>query len=81
MKPATCLLHCDTSSSDDSKLYGWTEGTDCSTDVSDTTKKRTMASKTHEKRRTKPPPTHLGKGRWPSPAQASLSRASLRRDP
>ena len=51
---ATGLLHCDTSSSDGSKLYGWAEGTDYSTDVSDTNKKRTMASKNNKKRRTNP---------------------------
>ena len=69
---ATGLLHCDTSSSDDSKLYGWAKGTDYSIDVSDTNKKRTMASKNHKKRR--PPPPCLGKGggpvwpKLPSPA-------------
>ena len=46
------LLHCDTSSSDDNKPYGWAEGTDYSTNVSDTNKKRTMASKNNKKRRT-----------------------------
>ena len=53
----TGLLQCDTSNSDDSKLRGWTEGTDhsTSTDVSDTNKKRTMASTHHKKRCTNPP--------------------------
>ena len=70
----TSLLQCDSSSSDDSKLYGWTKGTDHSTDVSDTNKKRTMANKHHKKRRTNPPPPSWGKGggpvwpKLPSPA-------------
>ena len=49
----TGLLHCGTSSTDDSKPYGWAEGTDYSTDVGDTNKKKTMASKNNKKR---PPP-------------------------
>ena len=72
----TSLPQCDTSSSDDSKPYGWTKGTDHSTDVGDTRKH-------HKKRRTNPPrlAPQLGKGGRPSLAQASLSRASLGRDP
>ena len=58
---STGLLHCDTSSSDDGKPYGWADGTDYSTDVSDTNKKRTMASKNNKKRRTPPPPPYWGK--------------------
>ena len=69
------LLQCDTSSSDDNKPYGWTEGTDHSTDVSVTGKHR-------KKRRTNPPPPpKMGKGGRPNLAQASLSCASLGRDP
>ena len=77
---ATGLLHCDTSSSDDSKPYGWVEGTNHSSNVSDTNKKRTMATKNNKKRRNPPPPL-LGKRGWPSLAQASLSHISLGRDP
>ena len=48
---ATGLLQCDTSSTDYNKPYGWKEGTNHSTDVSDTRKHR-------KKRHTNPPPPH-----------------------
>ena len=41
---ATGLLHCDTSGSDDIKPHRWSEGTDFSTDVSDTNKKRNKSA-------------------------------------
>ena len=56
---ATGLLQCDTWSSDDSKPYGWTEGTHHSTDVSDTRKHR------KKRRTTPPPPLRWGKGGGP----------------
>ena len=56
------LLHCDTSSSDNSNPYGWAEGADYSTDVSsrkrkkEDHRKRTIASKNNKRRRTNPRP-------------------------
>ena len=55
------LLHCEASDSEDSKLYGWLEGSDFSTDV----------SKTHKKEESTPPPpphTHTPlTGQWIQP--------------
>ena len=62
---ATGFLQGDTSSSDDSRPYGWTKGTDRSAGVSD-------PSKYHTKRRTNPPSWGKGGGsvwpKLPSPA-------------
>ena len=72
---ATGLLHCDTSGSDDSKPYGWLEGTDFSTDVGDTNKKRNTVSEDNKRRHTNPP-SLLGKGGG-SPAWPKLPTPTL----
>ena len=46
----------DDDGSDDSNPYGWPEGTDFSTDVSDTNKKSNTVSENNKRRRTNPPP-------------------------
>ena len=59
---ATGLLHCDTSSSDDNKPYGWAEGTDYSNDVSDTNKRGPLLVRTTTGGAPIPPPLCWGKG-------------------
>ena len=57
--------------------HGWSEGTDFSTDVSDTNKKRNMVSKNNKRGAPTPPPPPCKGGGGSSPAWPKLPTPGL----